>query len=193
MTYSELKTHIEAWLHRDDLTPQMDTFILLFEARANNTIRAQEMEVLQAFTPTTEFQALPAGFLEFRNVQANLAHTKTLEYASPQKIAQMGLITGDPHYYTFNGNQVEFSPSASGQSMEWTYFQAIPALSGTNTSNWLLAKHPDYYLMGCVHQALVWAQDERAPQIESMLMTMESMINNMRNKAMSGPMTVSAI
>lgn len=193
MTYSELKDAVTSWVHRSDLASQMDTFIDLFEARASRNLRTLEMEVLDTFTPSSEFYPLPTGFLEFRNVQVNLTYPQTVEYASPQKIASVGIISGDPIYYTFNGNQVEFSPSASGKNMEWTYYKAIPALSNSNTSNWLLAKNPDYYLMGCIQQALLWAKDDRAGQLEAMLSNMEATINQTRNKAMSGPMSVTAI
>lgn len=192
MNYTELKTAIADWEHRSYDAGKLDTFIDLFEARASRNLRTLEMETRETFTPASEFHPLPAGFIAFRNVQANLTYPHTLEYASPQKIASAGL-TGDPTYYTFNGNQVEFSPSASGKSMEWTYYKAIPALSSSTATNWLLNKHPDYYLMGCIQQALIWSLDDRAGQVEAMLANMESIINQERNQAMSGPLRVSAL
>lgn len=192
MTYAELKTNIAAWLHRDDLTGYLDTFIALFEARANRTLRTVEMQVLETVTPTSEFHALPTGWQAFKNVQYNGTYATTIEYASPQKIAAAGLISGDPAYYTLNGNQVEFSPSAEGKTIEWTYYQAIPALSSSNTSNWLIEKHPDYYLWGCIHQALLWALDDRAAQVAQMVGGYESEIESASRNAYSGPLNVTA-
>lgn len=193
MTYTELKTAIEAWMHRAGLTAQVDTFIDLFEARASRNLRAFEMETLETVTPTTEFQALPTGFLGFKNVQYNGAgYSVPLEFASSQKIAATGLTSGTPVYYTINGNQVEFSPSAAGSEIEWTFYEAIPALSDSNTSNWLIAKYPDYYLMGCIQQAAYYALNPRADQLEGMLQTHERSINRAAKSVMSGPMSVTA-
>ena len=193
MIYSELKTNIAAWLHRDDLGGQIDTFIDLFEARASRELRTVEMQTLETVVPTSEFQQLPTGWQAFKNIQVNGTYPQTLEYASPHKIALLGITSGDPCYYTLNGNQVEFSPSAAGKTIEWTFFGAVPALSGSQTSNWLLAKHPDYYLWGCIHQALLYSLDDRAMQVEQMVRQFEADIKKADANAYSGPLTVSAI
>lgn len=193
MNYSELKTNIAAWVHRSDLNSQLDTFIDLFEARASRKLRTVEMQVLETVIPTSEFQDLPTGWQEFKNVQYNGTYPVTLEYASPQKIASIGLISGNPSYYTLNGNQVEFSPSAYGKEIEWTYFQSIPALSDSNITNWLLTRYPEYYLWGCIQQALEWAMDDRAAVVEQKVINMEFEINQADNNAFAGPLTVSAI
>lgn len=190
MNYTELKTAIADWEHRSYDAGKVDTFIDLFEARASRNLRTFEMETLEIVVPSSATQALPTGFIGFKNIQVNLSYTKTLEYASPQKLSLMGLATGDPHYYTINGNLVEFSPSASGSDVEWTYYKAVPALSDSVTTNWLLAKYPDYYLMGCIQQALIYAIDDRAGQLDQVLTGMERDINRNGKNNMSGPITV---
>lgn len=190
MNYTELKTAIGNWSHRADVTPFIDQFIDLFESRASRKLRTFDMETLEIVVPSGATQVLPTGFIGFKNLQVNLSYTKTLEYASPQKLALAGLTSGDPHYYTINGNLVEFSPSASGKNVEWTYYKAITALSNSNQSNWLIAKHPDYYQMGCIHQALIWAVDSRADQVEQMISNMEMDINKNGKNHMAGPITV---
>lgn len=192
MNYTELKTAITNWRHRNDITAHVDTFIDLFEARASRNLRTFEMETLEVIVPSGATQALPTGFIGFKNIQVNLSYAKTLEYASPQKLALAGLTSGDPHYYTINGNLVEFSPSASGSSVEWTYYKAIPALSDGAPTNWLLTKYPDYYLMGCIHQALIYAVDDRAGQMDQVIGRMELDINKNGSNHMAGPITVTA-
>lgn len=192
MNYAELKTAISAWGHRNDLSANADTFIDLVEARASRNLRALEMETLEIVVPSGVTQALPTGFMGFKNIQVNLSYTKTLEYASPQKLALAGLTSGDPHYYTINGNLVEFSPSASGSNVEWAYYKAIPALSDTNTSNWLISKHPDYYLMGCIQQVRIFSGKGEDAQTEIQLQGIERKINSAAKTAMSGPIVVVA-
>lgn len=191
MTYTELKTAIADYLHRDDLTSKIDLFIDLFEARASRKLRTIEMEVLATVVPTGT-EALPTGFQAFKNIQVNSTYNRPLEYASPQKIASMGITGGSPLFYTINGNAVDFSPSAVGYTIEWTYYQNIPALSDNNTSNWLLTKYPDYYLMGCVYQALIYTLDANAMAMGATVETLESEITTQDKRVMSGPITVIA-
>jgi len=41
-----------------------------------------------------------------------------------------------------------------------TYFQKIPALTSTNTTNWLLDKYPDIYLYGTLCTAQAYLRDD---------------------------------
>lgn len=195
MTYSELKTQIAAWLHRGNLTAQIDTFIDLFEARANRNLRIPEMEKRATSTPTGEYVALPSDFLELRNIQLNSTPPFLLEYAPPQKIDAMALTTGKARYYTLVGDEFQFAPSAAGSEIEISYFATIPALSDSNTSNFLLASDPDYYLMGCLYEACIFTRDDRANQYGQITSEKEASINSRGNSKQygSGPLVVSAI
>lgn len=193
MNYTELKTEISDYLHRANLSTKADVFIDLFEARASRKIRTVEMQLTEIVVPTSELQALPVGWQSFRNIQLNTSPIITLEYATPQKIAGLALTSGSARYYTISGNQVEFSPSASGANIEWTYYKDITPLSDTNLTNWLIAKHPEYYLMGCLYQALIYTVDARSALMEQNIMRMESEINSNDSNAMSGPLRVSAV
>ncbi|MHB1176076.1 MAG: phage adaptor protein [Sulfuriferula sp.] len=193
MNYSELKDNIAAWLHRDDLSAQLDLFIDLFEARANSRLRTNEMQKRSTSTPTTEYVPLPADFIELRNIQINGNKVSLLEYASPQKIDAMGLVSGPSKYYTIIANELQINPSASGSEVEIAYYATIPALSTTNLTNWLIDRYPEYYLMGCVQQALIYTLDDRAAQAEQAILGMEAEINRNSKRSISGPMVVSAI
>lgn len=193
MTYAELKTAISSWMHRNDLDANADLFIDLFEARASRNLRATEMETTETVTPVAETEALPAGWVGFKNVQYNGAgYSVPLEFASSQKIAATGMTSGTPVYYTISGGVVEFSPDATGAEIEWTFYESIPPLSDVNTSNWLLAKYPDYYLMGCLQQAGIYSMNGDAMQLESLLQGFERQINGAAKTSMSGPLVVTA-
>lgn len=194
MDYSSLKTNIAAWLHRDDLTAYLDTFIDLFEARANRNIRVPEMETVNTYTPTTEYLDFPTGFLELRNIQVNDTSESTIAYIPPHRFSDMGLDPGTPRYYTVENNQFKFSPSAAGKTIELSYFSTIAALSDSNTTNFLITSDPDYYLFGSILEALKYAIDDRAIQVEQMVNEIESRINRRGRMKRHGsvPMAVRA-
>lgn len=194
MNYSELKTAVADWLHRDDLTSKIDTFIDLFEARANRMLRVPDMEQRATRLATDEYIALPSDFLEVRNIQVNTSVPYMLEYASPQNIDAKGTGSGDPRYYTIVGNEFQLWPSASGKTVEISYYKKIPALSDSNTSNWLLNGYEDYYLNGVIAEAYFYTMDDRLDRQQMKLAEFEALINKRgKNKAYgSGPITVMA-
>jgi hypothetical protein len=77
------------------------------------------------------------------------------------------------------------SPDTTYQA-EIVYYGKIPALSDSNTSNWLLSLSPDIYLYGSLLQATPYLRDdERLPVIASLYQRMiEDM--NISNERTSG-------
>lgn len=190
--YAELIGAVAQYVGVDSIA-NVPTFISLFEARANRNLRVPEMEKRATATPTTEYVALPADFLELRSIQINGSSVKLLEYASPQKIDAMGL-TGSAYYYSLVGNELQINPSAAGSEVEISYYGKIPALSDANT-NFLLTAHPDYYLMGCVYEALLYGLDGRASQVAQIVAEKEAAIirKGTAKKYGAGPLVVSAV
>lgn len=195
MNYTELKTAIADWEHRSYDAGKVDLFIDLFEARVNRNLRVPEMEKRATATPTSEYVALPTDFLELRNIQINGSSVTLLEYASPQKIDAMGLTTGTSRYYSLVGNEFQLNPSAAGSTVEIAYYGKITPLSDANLTNFLIDSHPDYYLMGCIHEALIYAIDDRAAQVAQMVAEKEASIirKGTAKKYGAGPLVVSAV
>lgn len=203
MDYATLKTNIAAWLHRDDLTSYLDTFIDLFEARMNRNLRTSDMEQRAYTAVDAEYVELPSGFLELRNVQDNTVSPPVmLTYAPPAKIDQMRYSGGTPIFYTIVGNELQFAPSASGRTIEIDYYKEITPLGAgtetpqvTDTTNWVSNKHPDYYLYGCILEALKFTQDERVAYVSQMVDRLEAEINSKgKRKALgASPLVVQAI
>lgn len=195
MNYTELKTEIAAWNHHSFDAGKVDLFIDLFEARVNRNLRVPEMEKRATATPTTEYVALPTDFLELRNIQINGSTVSLVEYASPQKIDAMGLTTGTARYYSLVGNEFQLNPSAANSTVEIAYYAKITPLSDANPTNFLIDSHPDYYLMGCIHEALIYAIDDRAAQVAQMVSEKEASIirKGTAKKYGAGPLAVSAV
>ena len=189
MNYTELKTEIAAWNHRSFDAGKVDLFIDLFEARVNRNLRVPEMEKRATATPSTEYVALPSDFLELRNIQINGTTSNTLAtYVPPELIDKYNLTLGVAKYYSIVGNEFQFAPSAAGSTVEIAYYGKITPLSDANPTNFLIDSHPDYYLMGCIHEALIYSIDDRAAQVAQMVAEKEvSIIREGKDKRFRGP------
>lgn len=193
MDYSDLKTAVINWTHRGDLASVIDTMIDLFEARANRNIRVPEMENRAYATPTDEYIAFPTDYLELRNIQVNDSSPYQLEYTTPKHIDSLGLSGGSPIYFTIVGNEFQIAPSAAGKEVEISYYQTIPSLSESNTTNWLITKYPDYYLFGVLQQVQIYTIEPDS--FEQRLLMIEADINK-RGKAKKygdSPLTVATV
>ena len=169
MIYSELKSSVADFLNRQDLASVIPTFVLLCEADLNRTIRHRSMLCRSTTTLDTHFTSLPSDFLEAKNVQLNNNPVVSLQYVSME---QADLLRGGayrtagvPKFYTIVGDTIEVVPEpATEYTIELTYYKKLQPLSDSQTSNWLLASHPDVYLYGALMQAAPYLKDdERIP------------------------------
>ena len=161
-TYAELQTACANWLSRVDLTSRIPEFIALAEAKIQRALRVRQMEE-RATATATEWMSLPTDYIEMRNVKLTGSPNVALTLISPGQADELYTgSSGKPMFYTLQGNQVRLvpAPDAATYTVEMIYFKKIPALSDTNTTNWLLTDAPDAYLYGTVTEALVMVQDD---------------------------------
>jgi hypothetical protein len=71
--------------------------------------------------------------------------------------AQVSDTAGSPRYFAVTGSQVVCWPEAG--SIQGTYYEVIPDLA-TNSTNWLLTRHPDLYLFASLVEAALYMQDD---------------------------------
>jgi hypothetical protein len=161
-TYATLKTAIENWTHRSDLDSVIDDFIDLTEARLNRDLLVSQQEVRATTLATSEYLALPTDFLSLRNIQLNTSPVRELQYVSPIEMDRLDDNSTDLNYYTIVGDEIQLQ-SVSSDTLEIAYFKKISSLSDSNTSNWVLASHPEAYLYGCLAEAFKYTiNDEQA-------------------------------
>lgn len=166
-TYSDLKSAVADWLNRSDLVSVIPSFISLAEAGFNKDerLRISPNMVRATATIDQQFEALPSDYLEMANV-AILGQNPygKLDFISLQQIDSYRdtyATAGLPKYYTVYGNQIEFLPTpGQAYTAEMIYYAKIAALSDTNTTNWLLTKHPDIYLYGALVQSAPYLKDD---------------------------------
>lgn len=168
-TFSELKTSIADFLNRDDLTTVIPDFITLAEAQMNRDIRHWEMEnrVDGQQTQGDQYMQLPADWLETIRLHLTGDGTSLVELISlsamADKRANAEDQAGKPRFYAHVRGEFELYPTPDeNTNFELLYYQKIPALSDSNTTNWLLDYAPDVYLYGSlVHSAPYLQEDAR--------------------------------
>ena len=166
MNYTGLRTQVSNYLNRGDISDaQMDVFIDNAEAELNRMVRHRKMIKRVTANISAHFTTLPADWLEAVNVQLNtdpltLLRQVTLETADQYR-ENNGDTTGTPQFYAIVGETLELVPRPSAEvTLELTYYSKIPALSETNTSNWLIEEYPDLYLYAVAKQACIFLMDD---------------------------------
>jgi hypothetical protein len=164
-TFAGLKSTIADYLNRDDLTSIIPSFISIAEAKFNRKLRVRQMIKRANASIETAFFAYPADWLQAKEFQLNTNPIVRLGFVTEAQGDDLkaGRFTaaGKPLYYTITGSQLEFIPSPdTTYSAELTYYAKIPALSDSNTSNWLLAYAPDLYLYGALMEASPYLKDD---------------------------------
>jgi hypothetical protein len=168
-TFAGLKATIADYLNRDDLTSVIPSFITIAEAKFNRKLRTRQMIKRANAQIETAFFAYPSDWLQAKEFQLNTNPIVRLQFVTEaygdELKANRYVSIGQPAYYTITGTQLEFIPTPdSTYSAELTYYAKIPALSDSNTSNWLLAYAPDLYLYGALMEAAPYLKDdERLP------------------------------
>lgn len=167
-TFANLKSAIADWLNRTDLTSSIPDFITLAEAEMNRRIKTRRKYIRAEAALAAEFVDLPSDFDSAVSlVIESTDPTRRLTYIDPDKAVELKASTytasGVPVHYSIVGDELQIIPTPdSSYTGELTYRQKIPALSDSNTSNWVLVSHSDIYLYGAlIHAAPFLRDDER--------------------------------
>ena len=164
-TFSGLKTTIADYLNRDDLTSIIPSFITVAEAKFNRKLRVRQMVKRATAAIDTQYFAFPTDFLQAKELQLNTNPITYLDYVTQNQgdysSANEYISVVKPVKYTIIGTQIQVIPTPdTSYTGELTYYGKIPALSDSNTSNWLLAYAPDLYLYGALLEATPYLKDD---------------------------------
>lgn len=165
-TYSELQTAILDWADRPDLSSYAPDFIALATAMFNvgqqgvKPIRVREMEEVTTLSPSSGVFTVPSDYLQYRRVVELASIRRELRYIAPSYAEQYYAArpSGQPNDFTIVGSSLYAFPTTAND-IELTYYQKIPDLSGSNTSNWLLTKAPHLYLHAGLMQLALFTRD----------------------------------
>lgn len=157
-TYANLQIEVADWLNRADLTAKIPTFITLFETYVSRKLRVRQMITRSDANITAEYTALPSDFRALQTLQLITTNpSKPLRFATISEMTTQRRrfnATGTPTYYSIIGSTIQVVPAPDQTyGAEIVYWAALPPLSGTTTTNWMLGEHPDLYLYGTLLQA----------------------------------------
>jgi len=169
-TYAELQSNVTDFLNRDDLDAKAPTFISLAESNLSRDIRHWRQEKRSTAEIDTQYSAIPADFLEAVRFYITSGDTRPLELISQAEMLDRKYhnlnTSGQPAYYAITAGEIEVYPVPDGTYTAELYYMAnLPALSDSNTSNWLLQYYPDAYLYGSLIHSAPYLKDDSRLQI----------------------------
>lgn len=170
MDYTTLQSDLADLLDRSDLTSQIPGFIRLCEAQLNRDLRHWQMENRATAATTERYVPRPTDWVETIQL-INTSTGKPMRYVSRFEMNERRYssnldsdgLAGNPEMYRHSEGNFELYPTpASATTLEIEYLQKIPALSGSNTTNWVIDSNPDVYLYGsAIHSAPFLHDDVR--------------------------------
>lgn len=168
--YANLQTAIitHAWRTGDtEFAAAVPDFITLAEERFNSLLRVSNMETSATVTLTNGVGTLPTDYLEYRAIVGSVSGaTVDLQVVPPDALAQLEPFgtTSQAPYVSIVGNAITCYNSNVG-NLSLTYYAKIPALSNSNTTNWLLTRAPSLYLYGALLEAAPFMMDDNRAQV----------------------------
>lgn len=197
--YTTLKAAVATWGDLDtSLDDQMDDILVMGNDTLNNgmefgmaripALRVREMEAVVPLTPTSGACTLPADYLQYRRVVENVSIRRPLSYITPDQADQKyaGRGAGLANEFTIVGGSLRMYP-VSTNSIELTYYQAIPDITEDDPTNWLLTKRPAIYLHACLFQVAILREDDtllqRSAQLVASIANAMGSNNEMANYA----------
>lgn len=152
-TYATLQTAIASTLNRTDLTSAIPDWISFCESRMRDDLdhRLSETEATLTMTASGKTVSLPSDFnspigLVLETNPATTMVPGTM-YQLRQQYPSSG--AGRPRLFTVFNNEIHYRPPADDDyTATLYYYQDLPALTDSNTSNWMLAAYPSAYLYG---------------------------------------------
>lgn len=193
MTYSELKASIANYVHREDLTDMIPTFISMAEGYLFREISPPETESVVTGATVAGYAVLPSDFGTLAKLTVNYnGATRNVEYLALASYSDSADAT--PGYYTFEAGKLRIYGTSTGQAYTLHYIPSMAPLSDSAPSNWLLNKAPDLYLhAGCLEASkytLDAAEQSRLEPIVTALVDSVRRYAERKGVPASGPMRI---
>lgn len=173
-TFATLVSAATEWLARDQdatLIARIPDFFTLFEAKINRTLFVPQMETrattaVDTLSSEPEFISLPSDFQTMRRVRlSGVTGKPALSFVTRTQIDSARFandnVSGQPTKYTIMGSELELFPTPNENfTLEMVYRKLIPALTASNTTNWLLLLAPDLYLYGALMESAPYIKED---------------------------------
>jgi hypothetical protein len=171
-SYSALTTAIGTWEERTFTSTETDQFIRLVEAKADRKLKADFRRRTSATINTDASGAgtLPTGFVGMTSLVRDVLGSVPLKQVSWDAMISRNPyeISDDGQVYAINGTTIQIAPVTDDNYLA-KFSSVLTGLSSGNTTNWLLALAPDYYLFGCQAAAAAkWKAYQEAAMLNAM-------------------------
>jgi len=194
-TYAELKSSIASWLNREgdtSLVAVIPDFIALAEAQIARDVRHWRQEKRVTTSVNEQYENLPLDWLEMIQIQLTAGgRLQVISADELQNRKESSLSARKPRYYRLTSDQIEFYPAPdSSYEVAMQYYARVPALTDTDTYNWVLTEYPDIYLYGAlIHAAPYLIDDTRLNVWASLYQSAVDALNQDNEKSrVSGPL-----
>ena len=165
--YASFKTEVADWIAVGGLgetttTGKVDTFIDLFESEWNATQRCRQMEAQTTIAMTTAgYLSHPSDWVAWKSLTIVVAGKRQkLDPLTPELAAMRGDQSGIVKGFEVVGDRTYLINPPSTQAVDAIYWQKVPALSASQTTNWLMNDYPGIYLTGVRRYAARWLRDQ---------------------------------
>tara|TARA_Y100001937_G_C7106334_1_gene325204 strand:+ start:1091 stop:1714 length:624 start_codon:yes stop_codon:yes gene_type:complete len=173
-TFSQLQTDIKNYMEDDgtEFSTSLTQFISNTELKLSRDLSTPEFKrkVTSAFTANDPFLTMPTDLVTLEHLQVIDSNVRTmLQLKSDEYITEFWpnrTSTGVPRYYTyFDTSTIYVAPTPSSNlSLELSYKRRLPALSSSNTSNFLTTDAYDALLYGCLIEASLFNRNDKLVQ-----------------------------
>ena len=192
-TYANLKTAVADWMHRSDITGNVEDWITLAEARLNRELNPVEEEV--TLTGTQGSRTIDVS--SYSIVEPLRLYWQETSSGDEIKLTKKDSFpyystAGKPSLWMYDSDDEEINfdvPLDSAYSFRFQFRERF-TLSDTATTNWLLTNYPDVYLAACCVWGNVYQQKpETAVTFEAVLRDGIPSVRNIiaqQNRAIAG-------
>lgn len=163
--FGELKTAVENWLERDDLTNRIPEFIAMAEDRVaqDKRIRVRAMETSSDLTVNAQTVALPTRFIGARRLYLDGTPRRRLEFLPPEEfwIRHLATQTSQPKFFTIEGENLVFGPAPdTTYTGKLLYYQRFAPFSADIDTNWIMSNARGLYLYGSLLEAVPFLEED---------------------------------
>lgn len=169
-TYSELQSHVADTLNRTDLTTPITTFIQMAEQSLNRDIRVRRLVDHGILSVTGDDTVLPSAFSSVESwYHDGPTFRGPIEIVNPDMIGQLKRrhgATGTPAFAAIIEGVARYAPAPNGTfSTEFVYWEKVPSLTVSATTNWLLDDHADIYIYAALAETAPYLKDDNRIQV----------------------------
>ncbi len=189
-TYATLVDAITDRMNDSALSTYAPEFIQMAEAMFNRRLYNKDAEGT-ATIPAAATIPLPTDYSALRSL--HLDDYGPLSQLSPNDFQTRWAddTEAQPENFAIMGGVIHLGPQPdSSYTVTMTYVRTLTGLSASDTTNWLLEKHPDLYLYGSlIHAEFRGWNDERLPMLNNALEGMLAEINMADARSRRGDLT----